>query len=289
MALAYIDAHKAEWAPGTLKQWNISLRLHVLPKIGKLSIADVDTDAIYGVLKPLWEKNANTGSTIRSRIELILGLATAKGLRQGDNPARWGGHLEFHLASPSKAATVEHRAALAFKEMPGFMRLLRAIGNSKSDALEFAILTSARIGEVLQAEWSEIDFVEHVSIVPAIHTKGRKEHRVPLSDAAVAVLERQKRRNDTDAIFVGGKGKPMHTALIGQVLFGVHEGITIHGFRSTFRDWAAEMGQDRDLAEMALGHAVGNHVERSYRRTDLLEKRRALMQEWANFCNGGKL
>jgi integrase len=284
VALAYMDAHKAEWAASTLRQWNMSLRLHVLPAIGKLPVNEVDTDAVLRALRPTWEKNANTGATIRSRIELVLGLAAAKGLRQGDNPARWDGHLEFHLASPAKAATVKHREALPFVELPGFMRRLREIDNSKTAAIEFAILTCARIGEVLGATWHEIDFAAGLWIVPAERTKGRKEHRVPLPAAALAVLERMKRRNDTDYIFVGDKGKPMAGALIGQVLHKVHTSITVHGFRSTFRDWAAENSKDRDLAEMALSHVVGSHVERSYRRSDLIARRRELADAWAKFC-----
>jgi integrase len=284
IALAYIDAQKAGWAAGTLTAWNSSMRLHVLPKIGKLPVAEVDTDAVLRALRPVWEKNANTGSTIRSRIELVLGLATSKGLRSGDNPARWEAHLEFHLASPAKAATVKHREALDYRELPDFMHRLRVIENSKSAALEFAILTCTRIGEVLGATWPEIDMAEKAWTIPASRMKSRKEHRVPLSDAATAILERMKRRNDTDYIFVGDKGKPMVGALIGQVLHKVHPTITIHGFRSTFRDWAGETKKDRDLAEMALSHTVGSHVERSYARSTLLELRRELATAWAGHC-----
>jgi integrase len=286
IALAYTDAMKAGWRPGTEKAWQQSMRLHVFPAIGKLPVADVDTAAVVKALTPIWEKNANTGSTIRSRIELVLGMATSKGLRQGDNPARWNGHLEFHLASPSKAATVMHFEALPYVELPDFLSQLRTIGNSKSDAIEFTILTCARIGEVLGAIWREIDLPGRVWTIPDCRMKGRKEHRVPLSDAALKVLERQKRRNDTDFIFVGDKGKPMVGALIGQVLRKVHDTVTIHGFRSTFRDWSAETGKDRDLAEMALSHVVGSHVERSYRRSDLIEKRRELATAWAQHCDG---
>jgi integrase len=284
VALAYIDAKKAGWRPGTEKAWHQSMRLHVFPAIGKMPVADVDTAAIVKALTLIWAQNANTGSTIRSRIELVLGLATSKGLRQGDNPARWEGHLEFHLASPSKAASVKHFDALSYTEMPNFMRRLRAIDNSKADALEFAILTCARIGEALGATWPEINPQERIWTIPATRMKGRKEHRVPLSDTAMGVLARQKRRNDTDHVFVGDKGKPMVGALIGQVLAKVQNGITVHGFRSTFRDWTAETGKDRDLAEMALSHVVGSHVERSYRRSDLIEKRRELATAWAAHC-----
>jgi integrase len=285
VAMSYIEAHKAEWTSSTLDAWRGTLRNHVLPRLGKVAIADIDTDRVLDVLNPLWEKNPKTAATIRSRIELVLGLAGAKGLRQGDNPARWEAHLEFHLASPSKAGPkTRNFEAIPVAELPCFVRNLRKIGGQKSAVAEFAILTCTRIGEALGATWQEIDFPSRVWAVPAERMKTRVEHRIPLSDAALAILQRMQRRNDTDLIFVSDKGRLMHRSQINEVITKLHPGITAHGFRSTFRDWAAEGGKDRDLAEMALGHAVGSHVERSYRRTDLIEKRRELATAWSEFC-----
>lgn len=287
VAHSYIEAHKKQWSESTVDAWRSTLRLHVLPKIGKANVADIDTNRVLDVLNPLWEKNAKTAATIRSRIELVLGLATAKGLRSGDNPARWSGHLEFHLASPTKAAKTKNFEAISYAELPAFMVDLRKAGGPKADSIEFAVLTCSRVGEVLGATWPEIDFQNRMWIVPEERMKGRREHRVPLSDAALAVLARQKRRNDTDLIFLSDKGRLMYRGQINEVLTKLRPGITAHGFRSTFRDWAAEKTNVApELAEMALAHTVGSHVERAYRRTDLIEKRRELATAWAAHCGG---
>jgi integrase len=281
VALRYIESQQAGWRPHTIDEWRNKFRLHVFPKIGKVAVVDIDTDHVLSVVKPLWD---GQGPMLRSRIETVLGFAEAQQLRSGDNPARWAGHLKFQLPPPAKVREIKHHEALPYAEILAFMRKLRAAGGSKADALEFAILTCARIGEVLGATWLEIDFEACVWTIPAERMKTRKEHRVPLTAPALAILERQKRRNDTDGIFVGDRGKQMHNSVIRQFLRPLHDGITVHGFRSTFRNWAEETSRDRDLAELALAHTVGSQVERSYRRTDLLEKRRGLAMAWAVYC-----
>jgi integrase len=283
VALRYIESQQAGWSRRTYEEWRGKFRLHVFPKIGKLAIADIDTDHVLSVVKPIW---AGQGPALRSRIETVLGYAESQKLRSGDNPARWTGHLKFHLPSPTKVREIKHHEALPYAELPGFMRQLRTVGNSKADALEFAILSCARIGEVLGATWTEVDFQSRTWTVPAARMKTRKEHRIPLTASALEILGRQRRRNDTDCIFVGDRGKPMPNSVIRQFLKPLRADITVHGFRSTFRDWAADHRKDRDLAELSLSHSVGDAVEQSYRRTEMLELRRKLMQEWATYCVG---
>jgi integrase len=281
VALRYIESQQAGWSRRTYDEWRDKFRLHVFPKMGKLAVADIDTAHVLSVVKPIW---AGQGPALRSRIETVLGYAESQKLRSGDNPARWTGHLKFHLPSPTKVREIKHHEALPYAELPGFVRHLHAAGNSKADALEFAILTCARIGEVLGATWAEVDFRGGTWTVPAERMKIRKKHVVPLTAPALAIIERQKRRNDTDCIFVGDRGKPMPNSVIRQFLKPLRADITVHGFRRTFRDWTADHRKDRDLAELSLSHSVGDAVEQSYRRTELLELRRALLGEWATHC-----
>ncbi|HEV2189622.1 MAG TPA: integrase arm-type DNA-binding domain-containing protein [Stellaceae bacterium] len=283
VALRYIESQQAGWSRHTYNEWRDKFRLHVFPKMGKLAVAEIDTDHVLAVIKPIW---AGQGPALRSRIETVLGYAESQKLRSGDNPARWTGHLKFHLPSPTKVREIKHHAALAYSELPALVHQLRAASNSKADALEFAILTCARIGEVLGATWAEIDFQGGTWTVPAERMKTRKKHVVPITAPAFAILERQKRRNDSDYIFVGDRGKPMPNSVIRQFLKPLRAGITVHGFRSTFRDWAADYRKDRDLAELSLSHSVGDAVEQSYRRTEMLGLRRALLTEWAAHCTG---
>jgi integrase len=281
VALEYIDSQQAGWSRRTYDEWRDKFRLHVFPRIGKLPVADIDTEHVIACIKPLW---AGQGPALRSRIETVLGYAESEKLRSGDNPARWTGHLKFRLPSPTKVHEIKHHESLPYAELPGFMRQLRAFGSSKADALEFAILTCARIGEVLGATWQEIDFKARAWAIPAARMKTRREHRIPLTAPALAILERQKRRNDTDCIFIGDRGRQMPNSIIRQFLKPVRADITVHGFRSSFRDWAADHRKDRDLAEISLSHSVGDSVEQSYRRTEMLELRRALLSDWAAHC-----
>jgi integrase len=290
---AYIAAHEVGWRNAEhRRQWGKTLAQHVHPTIGDLPVAVIDTALIMKVLEPIWQTIPETATRVRGRIESVLDWAKARGYRSGENPARWRGHLDHLLPSRAKMRVVKHLAALRYEEVAAFMASLRQETSLGARALEFAILTAARTGEVLGAAWSEIDPKAKVWTIPAGRMKAGKEHRVPLSSAALAVLKDSPRMNEW--VFAGERGhlseKTMQLALrrMGR------DDITVHGFRSTFRDWAAERTNfPRELAEKALAHTVGDESERAYQRGDLLERRRKLMETWAEFCGkpaaGGKV
>lgn len=303
----YIEANKSAWRNDKhRKQWKTSLTTYASPHMGELAVADVGTDQIFKALKPIWGSKAVTAGRVRGRIENVLDWATAFGYREGDNPARWGGHLDKILPAKAKVAKVKHHAALPYAGLSLFMRKLAELDSVSAKALTFTILTAARTGEVLGLEWCEIDLEEKVWTVPAGRMKGQREHRVPLTDAAVAVLEGMAERWRTvEARRWKGKGaKPASRDPVGPVFFGAKAGkglsnmsmlkvlktlkrpdLTTHGFRSTFRDWAAEKTDHAgEIVEMALAHVVANKVESAYRRGDLFGKRRLLMEDWARAC-----
>jgi integrase len=273
----YIAAHEAGWRNGaSTEQWTQSLRDHVYPKLGALPVGSIDTTAVLSVLEPLWTVKTETATRIRGRVESILDWAKVRGLRDGENPARWKGHLDKLLARPSKVRVVEHHEALAYNEAPDFMAALRQQDSLPARALEFLILTSARSGEVTGARWDEIE--GSVWTVPAERMKGGREHRVPLSGRAVEILEQLPRRDEL--VFPGTTAKSLRL-----VLGRLDCAVTVHGFRSTFRDWAAEhTNYPNHVVEQALAHAIANGVEAAYRRGDLFEKRRQLMQDWGEYC-----
>jgi integrase len=225
---------------------------------------------------------------VRGRIESVLDWATVRGHRSGENPARWRGHLESLLAKPSRIAKVEHHKALPYRELPDFMVQLRTHEGITAAALEFIILTCVRAGEALGATWKEIDLAAGVWTIPASRMKAGREHRVPLSRAILAVLDQMMplKRNGGDHIFLGRKsGRPLTSPAVLNCVALVRPDVTVHGFRSTFRDWAAEQTEyPSDLAELALAHQIGTRVERAYRRGDLFQKRRELAEAWAIFC-----
>ena len=287
-ALAYIEAHRAEWKnPKHAQQWGNTLATYAYPVFGDLPVAAVDEALVLKVLMPIWESKTETATRLRGRIESVLDWATFSKFRQGENPARWKGHLENPLAKPNKAAKVKHHAALPYAEMGPFMAELRKREGSGARALEFAILTAARSGEVRGATWDEIDLVNRLWVIPAARMKMEREHRVPLSDAAVELLESLPRVEDEALIFPSSK---RHTALSDMTLTAVlrrmeRHDVTVHGFRSTFRDWAAEAtNYPGDMAELALAHSIGDKVEAAYRRGDMLKKRFRMMNEWAKYC-----
>lgn len=287
-ALAYIEAHRAEWkSPKHAQQWENTLATYAYPVFGDLPVAAVDEALVLKVLMPIWETKTETATRLRGRIEAVLDWATFSKFRHGENPARWKGHLENPLAKPNKAAKVKHHAALPYAEMGPFMAELRTREGSGARALEFAILTAARSGEVRGATWHEIDLVNRLWVIPAERMKMGREHRVPLSDAAVELLKALPQVQDELLIFPSSK---RHTPLSDMTLTAVlrrmnRHDITVHGFRSTFRDWAAEAtNYPGDMAEMALAHAIGDKVEAAYRRGDMLKKRFRMMNEWAKFC-----
>jgi integrase len=284
---AYITAHKAGWRnPKHAAQWPATLATYVNPTFGELPVQAIDTALVTRVMEPIWTKKPETASRVRGRIESILDWATARGYRQGENPARWRGHLENLLPRRSKVRRVEHHAALPYSELSAFMLALRQQEGVAARALEFTILTAARTGEVIGARWGEINIAEWLWSVPAERMKAGREHRVPLCGKALEIVE-EMRAIGGNFIFPGGKrGKPLSNMAMTMLLRRMgHGDQTVHGFRSTFRDWAAERTNfPAEVAEMALAHAVTDKVEAAYRRGDLFEKRRALAEAWAKFC-----
>jgi integrase len=239
------------------------------------------------VLEPIWTEKPETASRVRGRIEAILDWATARGYRQGENPARWRGHIENLLPKKSKVRRVEHHAALPYPETAAFMVELRQQDGVAARALEFAILTAARTGEVIGGRWDEIDFAERLWTVPAERMKAGKEHRVPLSDAAMTILQTLRETREGDFIFPGSRGgRPISNMAMLMLLRRMgRSDLTAHGFRSSFRDWAAECTTfPAEVAEMALAHVVGDKVEAAYRRGDLFQKRREIMDAWSKSC-----
>lgn len=287
-ATAYIAAHRGGWKNAKhASQWENTIETYASPVIGSLPVAAVDTALVVKVLTPIWQTKTETATRLRGRIESILDWATVSKYRQGDNPARWRGHLESLLANPHKLAKVEHHPALPWQETGAFMAALREQQGIAAKAVEFAILTAARSGEVRAATWAEIDFDAAIWTVPAEHMKMNREHRVPLSKAAVAVLEAMPRMGDR--IFPGAKvDKPLSDMSLTAVLRRMQRhDITVHGFRSTFRDWCAESVANafpREVCEHALAHSLPDKVEAAYRRGDLIEKRVLLMKAWADYC-----
>jgi integrase len=294
-AALYVAAHEAAWrSVKHRQQWDCSLATHVFPTIGDRSVATLETDHVLQVLEPIWRAKAVTAARLRGRIEAVLDYAKTRGWRTGDNPARWRGHLDNVLPSLDKFAKVEHHAALPWREVHAFVVALDAHETVAARALRFCILTAARAGEVLGATWGEINLDSPdgpLWIVPPSRMKAGREHRVPLPLTAVATLRHVaplRAHHSPDAlVFPGQKpGKPLPNTATMTLLRRMGRGdLTTHGFRSTFRDWVAEStNHQRELAEAALAHIVGNKTEAAYQRGDLLEKRRRLMNEWAAFC-----
>lgn len=292
---AYIEGNRSAWRNEKhAKQWTSTLTTYAFPHLGALALSDVATKHVLAAIEPIWVEKSETASRVRGRIEAVLDWATAQGHRSGENPARWKGHLEMILPAKSKVAPVTHHAALPFAEMPGFMRRLADIGGVAARALEFTILAAARTGEVIGAQWSEVNLEAGIWSVPANRMKGKKEHRVPLSPRALAILKQAaeraiKKREVTLAgpIFPGMRdGQGLSNMSLLKVLKTLNRrDLTTHGFRSTFRDWAAETtSYPAEVVEMALAHTIDNRVEAAYRRGDLFEKRKRLMGAWAEAC-----
>lgn len=291
VAALYLTAHEASWRNDKHRaQWRSTLDAYAHPVLGDMPVPTVDTGAVMRVLEPIWREKPETASRLRGRIEAVLDFARARGWREGDNPARWRGHLDHLLPSRAKAAPVQHHAALPWAEAPAFMAALAGQEAVAARALMFTILTAARTGEALGATWGEIDAGAAVWMVPAGRMKAGREHRVPLSGPALALL-RALRPEDTapgDFVFPGAKrGKPLSNRAMTALLRRMGRGdLTVHGFRSTFRDWCAEAtGYPREVAEAALAHRLRDKVEAAYRRSDLFDRRARLMAEWAGFLS----
>ena len=287
-AEAYIAAHEVGWRNAKhAAQWPSTLKAYVYPHFGGLPVQSIDVGLVIKALQPIWTTKPETGSRVRGRIEAVIDWATARGYRQGDNPARWRGHLDSLFPPRSKVRRVEHHAALPYAEIGRFMTELRAQEGVAARALEFAILTAARTGEVIDAKWGEINMADKLWTVPSARMKGGREHRVPLSRRAVAIVEEMQALRSGDYVFSGGRrGRQLSNMSMLMLLRRMGRGdLTVHGFRSTFRDWAAERTEfAAEVAEMALAHTVSDKVEAAYRRGTLFEKRRQIMESWATFC-----
>jgi integrase len=283
---AYIEAHRAGWRSSKhADQWRATLAAFAVPIIGDLSVASVETAHVLRILEPIWTTRTVTATRVRGRIESVLDWAKARGYRAGENPARWRGHLDVLLPAASKVSTVTHHPAMPYADLPAFMAELRNQNGISARALEITILTAARTGEVINARWPEVDFSTRVWTVPAERMKANREHRVPLSGRAIAILQALP-RDGSDWVFAGDRaGRPLSDAAMLSVLKSLRPELDVHGLRSSFRDWAAETtGFPREIAEAALAHVVGDSTERAYRRTDALERRRKMMEAWARFC-----
>lgn len=299
-AETYIGAHESTWKSAKhAAQWASTLEAYVYPIFGDLSVQAIDVGLVTRALEqqvpaergypagPLWKARPETGSRVRSRIEAVLDWATARELRTGDNPARWRGRLEYLLRDPAQIRQVKNHPALKFQEVGAFMGKLRTEPGNASRALEFTILTAARTNEVIAAQWSEFDLAAGVWTVPVARMKAKKEHRVPLSKPALGVVRELHKTRTGVFVFPGRDGrKPLSNMAMLKVLERMgHSDITVHGFRSTFRDWAAEQTNfPHEVAEQALAHTIPNAVERAYRRGTLFDKRRKLMDEWGRYC-----
>ena len=284
----YIAAHRATWKNAKhAEQWPATLKAYVYPTLGELSVADIDVGLVMGVLEPIWTEKPETASRVRGRIETVLDWAAARKYRGGENPARWRGHLDKLLPARSKVAKVKHHPALPYVEIAGFMTALQAMEGISPRALEICILTATRTSETVEARWPEFDLDNKMWTIPAERMKAGKEHRVPLSDRAVEILKALPQDDESDFVFIGDKkGKSLsNMALLMTLRRMERSDLTTHGFRSTFRDWAAEQtAYPNEMVEMALAHTVSNKTEAAYRRGDMLEKRRRLMKDWASYC-----
>ncbi len=291
VAEAHISLHEDSWRNEKHRaQWTATLSAYAYPHFGDIPVADVGTEHVLAALQPIWKDKPETAARVRGRIENILDAAKAQGLRSGENPARWRGHLD-HILPKRTRLSRGHHAALPYAELPAFMVGLAGREAIAARALEFTILTAARSGETLGATWAEIDLNAAIWTIPAIRMKAGKEHRVPLSPAALAILRTVKplhtKPDDLSApLFPGQRTGQLSVMAMTMILRRMkREDITVHGFRSAFRDWAAESTSfAHEVCEMALAHVIGNKAEAAYRRGDLFEKRRKLMEAWATYA-----
>lgn len=284
----YITSHSAGWRNAKhAQQWINTLSTYAFPIIGQLQTNEISTEHVLQILTPIWTTKPETASRVRNRIELVMDAAKARGLRGGENPARWRGHLDKLLPARSKVRKVQHHVALPWRELPAFIARLDAHDEPSYQAMRLTILTACRTSEVLHAHWSEFDFKTQTWIIPASRMKAHREHRVPLSTAVQKLLEGLPRIENSPFLFPGArKAKPISNMAMLMALRRLRRSdLTMHGFRSTFRDWAAENTLfPREVCELALAHKIADGAEAAYWRSDLVEKRRALMNAWAEYC-----
>jgi len=289
-ARRYVHDHRDEWRnPKHAAQWTSTLETYANPVLVAMDVREIMPAHIETVLRPIWLEKQETASRLRGRIERVLDWCRTKDYRNGENPARWKGNLDHLLPKrPKKSLAVKHHPALPWGELPAFMRRLQEVGGMGAGALEFLILTAARSGEVRGATWDEIDLDNAVWTIPAARMKGGHEHRVPLTDDALDLLRSLPRMAGSPYVFFAPRGGKLSDMTVSAVCRRMGVKAVPHGFRSTFRDWAAETtNYPREVAEQALAHVNADKVEAAYRRSDLFERRRALMQEWAAYCQGG--
>ena len=284
VAEAYIAANEGSWRNDKHRQqWRSTLATYVYPVMGELPVGDIGTAHVLQILEPIWQAKPETASRVRGRMETVLDAAKARGYREGENPARWRGHIAQILPARSRL-TRGHHKAMPYDAVPAFVGAIRAREAMAALALEFVILTATRTSEVLGATWGEVDLAKAIWTIPAVRMKAGKEHRVPLSPRAVEILETVKPLGE-DCLFPADKGGKLSTMAMAMLLRRMKLDCTVHGFRSGFRDWAAECtGFAHEVCEMALAHVIGNKSEAAYRRGDLFDKRRKLMEAWATYC-----
>ncbi len=288
LAEQYVAQHELSWKNAKhAAQWTSTLERFAFPMIGNMLAADIDTPSVLRVLQPLWQEKTETASRLRGRIESVLDFAITKGLRLGPNPARWKGNLALTLPAKRKVSPVEHHPAVPVKDMPKFFNSLQQREGTAARALEFLVLTAARSGEVRGAQWDEIDLAKKIWVVPALRMKAKREHRVPLSSQAIKLLKVLPSFKLGGLIF---PGRMPTTKLSDMSLSALMRRMQVdsvpHGMRASFRNWTAEeTAYPNEVAEMALAHKVANSTEAAYMRSDLFEKRRSMMQDWANYLS----
>lgn len=287
----YIAAHKTGWKNAKHgDQWESTLKSYAYPIIGNLSVGSIETAHVIEAIEPIWATKTETANRVRGRIELILDWATARGYRRGENPARWRGHLDKILPPRSKVSKVKHHAAMPYDDVATFIAELRAAPSISALALEFTILTATRTNETIGARRDgEVDFKTKLWTIPASRTKSGREHRIPLTSRAIEILRSVPELEGNPYLFPGARlDQSLSNMAMLELLRGMREDLTVHGFRSSFRDWAAERTNfPREIAEAALAHILKDKTEAAYLRGDALDKRRKLMEAWAAFCNRG--
>jgi integrase len=288
---SYIDINQHGWKNAKhASQWKNTLTQYCYPIIGHLSVADIDTALVTKCLEPIWITKNETASRLRGRIEQVLSWATVRGYRSGDNPARWRGHLDQILPKPSKVQNAKHHPALPYIEVASFMQQLRQQDGIAAKCLEFTILCAARTNETIGATWNEINLDAKTWTIPAERMKAQKEHRVPLSDRSIDILKEMQLFTTNNFVFPSGNKGLSNMAMLKLLKRMTIPNITVHGFRSSFRDWAAEQtNHSGDVVEMCLAHTIKNQAEAAYRRGDMFEKRLLLMNDWASYCNQAEL
>jgi len=287
----YYDAHADEWSNARHRQqFTSSMRDHVYPIIGSTWVGAIDEPLVLKTLAPIWKIKTVTAKRVRNRIAAVLDYAAACKYRTGTNPARWEGHLEHLLPAPEKIAAVKDHAALPHGELATFIIGLRKVEGVPARALEFLILTATRTNEVAEANWDEVKFEERAWVIPAERMKASREHRIPLPDRAIEILKQLPREAGNPYVFIGSKpGTNIGPVAMYRLLRTLSDGISVHGFRSSFSDWAHDTtGYSNHVIELSLAHSIGNATERAYRRSDLLVKRRRLMDDWTKYCTTPK-